>query len=560
MTQFLDVLLRGLLLVLVCVACGGVAWTVAVVRASPRTKPDGATRLALRATALAAALGAAAQIAVGLLVLVDLLRHAGSPPLAAYLDTGFARAVLTRAALGIFVAVLAARLAARPGRPATWIVLGTAAVAFVVAGAAVSHAASRVGDRTWLLALDAAHQLAVAVWVGGLAHLTLYAARAAREPDPRDVVVARRFSSLALGSVAVLVASGLALTIAYVGEPAAMVGTAYGVMILSKVALLLVILGVAAVNYRLVRQVAVTRISIISPLGSPPERGRFRSLKGSARRQEAAPLTLPCTAGRLARLVEVELGLAVTVLFAAASLTSLPPAVDVSVDRATPAEVAARFVPAPPRLTSPPVDELLRTADPLMAPVVRRLDVERAWSEYNHHWAGVFVLAMGVLAVFEGRGLRAGRHWPLLLLALAAFLFVRNDPRAWPLGPAGFWESMTLPDVLQHRAFVALVVAFGVFEWAVRTARLRPRPWAFVFPLVGAVGGGLLLTHSHAMFNLKEEFLTEITHAPLGILGAFMGWARWTELRLPEAGALPGWIWRLCFVAIGVLLLFYREA
>jgi putative copper resistance protein D len=542
MTQFLDVLLRGLLLVLVSVACGGVAWTVAVVRASPRTKPDGATRLALRATALAAALGAAAQIAVGLLVLVDLLRPAGSPPLAAYLDTGFARAVLTRAALGIFVAVLAARLAARPGRPATWIALGTAAVAFVVAGAAVSHAASRVGDRTWLLVLDAAHQLAVAVWVGGLAHLMLYAGRAAREPDPRDAVVARRFSSLALGSVGVLVASGLALTIAYVGEPAAMVGTAYGVMILSKVALLLVILGVAAVNYRLVRGVDVTRISIISPLGSPPERGS------------------PRTACRLARLVEVELGLAVTVLFAAASLTSLPPAVDVSADRATSAEVAARFVPAPPRLTSPPVDELLRTADPLMAPVVRRLDVERAWSEYNHHWAGVFVLAMGVLAVFERWGLPAGRHWPLLLLALAAFLFVRNDPRAWPLGPAGFWESMTLPDVLQHRAFVALVVAFGVFEWAVRTGRLRSRPWAFVFPLVGAVGGGLLLTHSHAMFNLKEEFLTEITHAPLGILGAFMGWARWTELRLPEAGALPGWIWRLCFVAIGVLLLFYREA
>jgi putative copper resistance protein D len=256
----------------------------------------------------------------------------------------------------------------------------------------------------------------------------------------------------------------------------------------------------------------------------------------------------------------VELGLGVTVLFAAASLTSLPPAVDVTADRATPAEVRARFAPASPRLTSPPVGELLRTADPLMAPAVRRLDVERAWSEYNHHWAGVFVLAMGCLAVLERLGLRAGRHWPLGLLGLAAFLFVRNDPRAWPLGPAGFWESMTLPDVLQHRAFVALVVVFGVFEWAVRTGRLRPRPWGLVFPLVGAVGGGLLLTHSHAMFNLKEEFLTEITHAPLGILGAFMGWARWAELRLPDAGAAPGWIWRVCFVAVGVLLLFYREA
>ena len=44
---------------------------------------------------------------------------------------------------------------------------------------------------------------------------------------------------------------------------------------------------------------------------------------------------------RLRRFVEVELGLGVTVLFAAASLTSLPPAVDVVADRATLAEVAA---------------------------------------------------------------------------------------------------------------------------------------------------------------------------------------------------------------------------
>jgi putative copper resistance protein D len=119
---------------------------------------------------------------------------------------------------------------------------------------------------------------------------------------------------------------------------------------------------------------------------------------------------------------------------------------------------------------------------------------------------------------------------------------------------------MTLPDVLQHRAFVALIIVFGIFEWAVRTGRLHPRPWSFVFPLLGAVGGGLLLTHSHAMFSLKDEFLTEVTHAPLGILGAFMSWARWTELRLPDSGAAPGWIWRLCLIAVGLLLLFYREA
>lgn len=525
MAQFIDVLLRGLLLALVSVAVGGVAWTLVILRAPARGKPDGATRLALRATALAAGLGAAAQVSVALLVLGDLARHAGSVPLGPYLETDFARASLARAILGVALAATAARLAIRPGSPTTWTALVVLAFAFVVSAATVSHAAARVADRLWLLPLDAAHQFAVGVWVGGLAHLTLYAVRARREPDTSDGVVMHRFSTLALFSVGVLVVTGIALTVAYVGEPGAMVGTAYGVMVLSKVSVLLAILGVATVSHRLARRAA----SVEEPR-------------------------------RLARLVEVELGLCVTVLFAAASLTSLPPAVDVRADRATVGEVASRFVPAAPRLTSPPIAQLLGTAEPLLAPSGRRLDVERAWSEYNHHWAGVFVLAMGLLAILERLGVRAARHWPLVFLALAAFLFVRNDPRAWPLGPAGFWESMTLPDVLQHRAFVVLIMAFGIFEWAVRTGRLRPRPWGLVFPLVGAVGGGLLLTHSHAMFNLKDEFLTEVTHAPLGILGAFMGWARWAELRSPAPGAAPGWIWRLCFIAVGSLLLFYREA
>ena len=63
----------------------------------------------------------------------------------------------------------------------------------------------------------------------------------------------------------------------------------------------------------------------------------------------------------------------------------------------------------------------------------------------------------------------------------------------------------------------------------------------------------------HGGFNLKQEFLSEVTHAPLGILGAFAGWGRWLEMRLPAAGRAPGWIWRGCFTAVGLILLFYRE-
>jgi putative copper resistance protein D len=573
MAGFLDVLLRGLILVLASLVLGGVVWSRLVLRATPGAAPAPATALALRVIAAAAGLTALAQSATLLVALVE-VRDSGAWPFAAFVQTTFALTALTRIALGLAIVLLALRLAGRAAPVAAWRGLAVAAFALVAASAVLSHAVARVEDRALLLLLDAAHQIAAAVWIGGLAHLTIYAALRARETRPRavgadvargagsgtsghagivvaspastgrdvgglvqevpgsdtsshhveDREVVRRFSNLAFGAVVVLIVAGVVLTWRYVGEWAGLVGTAYGVMVLSKAILLAVILALAALNFVAVRGAAAT---------------------GGA---------------RLLRFVEVELGLGITVLFAAASLTSLPPAVDVTTDRATVAEVAGRFRPAPPRLTSPSVDELIAKAEPLMAPVTRREPIERAWSEYNHHWAGFFVLTMGLLAALERLGVRAARHWPLVMLGLAGFLFLRNDPRAWPLGPAGFWESFLLPDVLQHRAFVVLIVAFAVFEWMVRTGRLDRRPWGYVFPLLCAVGGGLLLTHSHAMFNLKDEFLTEVTHAPLGILGAFAGWGRWLELRLPGAGRGPGWLWTLCLIAVGLILVVYREA
>jgi putative copper resistance protein D len=264
---------------------------------------------------------------------------------------------------------------------------------------------------------------------------------------------------------------------------------------------------------------------------------------------------------RLWWFTEAEVGFGLTLLLAAAALTALPPARDVHEDRATISEVAGRFVPRFPRLTTPGIDDLLASAAPLAESLAERKPEEYAWSEYNHHMAGLFVVAMGLLAWLERSG-RANwaRHWPLVFLGLAAFLFIRNDPRAWPLGPAGFWESMVFPDVLQHRMAVALISALAIFEWLVRTGRLRSPGWGYVFPLLSAGGGALLLTHSHAMWNLKVEFLTEITHTPLGILAVFIGWGRWLELRLPPPeNALPGRVWAGAMVLLGALLLFYRE-
>src|SRR5205807_626022 len=119
----------------------------------------------------------------------------------------------------------------------------------------------------------------------------------------------------------------------------------YGVMVLTKAVLLVAILALGFANFRLVR----------------------RAVAGAGET-------------RLARFVEVEAGLAITVLFAAASLTSLPPAADVTADRATLAEVAARFTAMPPRLASPAIGDLLAQTNPLAGGPEARLEIEREWS------------------------------------------------------------------------------------------------------------------------------------------------------------------------------------
>ena len=105
-----------------------------------------------------------------------------------------------------------------------------------------------------------------------------------------------------------------------------------------------------------------------------------------------------------------------------------------------------------------------------------------------------------------------------------------------------------------------LAIAFGVFEWRVRTGQFRSGRYALVFPLLCAVGSGLLVTHSHALSNLKTEFLAEALHAPLAVAGMVVAWARWLEIRLPPPDdRLPGRLWPAALALVGLLLIFYRE-
>jgi len=264
----------------------------------------------------------------------------------------------------------------------------------------------------------------------------------------------------------------------------------------------------------------------------------------------------------LRRFAEAEIGIGISVLFVAASLASQPPAIDQMLNRAdvaTIAEISDRVMPSWPRLISPSSDSLTK---PGMDPTAASEALDKAWSEFNHNWAGIFVCVIALLAMVERSGKASwARHWPLIFLVMAGVLVVRSDPESWPLGPIGFFEVMKDPEVFQHRAVILLLVPFGLFEWAVRTGRLK-KPWAAqCFPVLCAVGGLLLLAHSHTLTDVKQRFLIEISHLPMGAFGVLAGWARWLEIRSHgRIATVASWVWPLSFLMVGLLLLEYRES
>jgi copper resistance protein D len=99
---------------------------------------------------------------------------------------------------------------------------------------------------------DALHLLAASAWLGSLLPLAWVFMAAARSSDAEDAVAARaatlRFSTLGLASVGTLLLTGAVNTWFLAGTLPALVGTDYGQLLLTKVALFLAMVGVASIN------------------------------------------------------------------------------------------------------------------------------------------------------------------------------------------------------------------------------------------------------------------------------------------------------------------------
>jgi copper resistance protein D len=180
----------------------------------------------------------------------------------------------------------------RGGRAARTATIGLA-LAVALSTSLVGHAADQ-GDVSLAAAIDWVHVSAATAWIGGLFCLALLLPRAPARVDASLLALVRAFSMLAGWSLALVVASGAYNGWVEVSSPSALWTTAYGRILVAKVALVLAVAGVGATN-------------------------RYRVLPAIA----AAPAT--AVVARLARYVAYEAALGLAVLACTALLTGSSP-------------------------------------------------------------------------------------------------------------------------------------------------------------------------------------------------------------------------------------------
>lgn len=185
----------------------------------------------------------------------------------------------------------------------------------------------------------------------------------------------------------------------------------------------------------------------------------------------------------------------------------------------------------------------------------------KAYSEFNHHAAGVFVLLIGFSELNYALALTT-LAWTRLLLPTAmlgagGFLLVWSDHEAWPIGSLGFVQTFFGTDweIIQHKVYAVLLLAVGSIELLRRTGRLAPAWWRTPLPAVAILGGLMLFLHSHGAHPAAHKIA--IHHTIMGVLAITAGSCKLVS----EISARSRWglAWACLILLIGVQLLVYSE-
>ncbi|MFA5924284.1 MAG: CopD family protein [Methylococcaceae bacterium] len=546
--DFLDSLIGGFDLICYSLTIGGLFWGLFVLR--PWNNQDGYNDVLLQKTITLIYKGgfllAAAQLFKIILKIWLMTSVLERWPFPEFADTTQFMGGIVRTILTVFLAGYCYQyLSKNPFSRAHWTTAVVVALPMIISGAWLVHAAGRFENQLILMSLTVIHQLAAAAWIGGIFQLVnLWLLRQSKQVTA-DLwpLMLRRFSKFGIASVAMILISGLPIALQYIDSWNGLIGTGYGNLLMVKITLLAIALGFAWLNKSAVLEYGIS--------------GNHYALNN-----------------RVPYYIEAETFVLITLLFTAASLASQPPAIDIPTLTASWQEVINTFSPQIPQTSSPSHTALI-AGEPGRVAIIDQVPSIAAteWSNYNHNIAGIFLTVMSFFAMLSyikhlpsafsvfDKYLPLTRYWPLGFVGLGIFLFFRSDAETWPLGPIGFWEStFNNGEVLQHRIATLLVFVLGIIELSARMTKNPDSKLPFVFPLLAAFGGLMLLTHSHVGFQAKSAFLIQVGHTTMGIFSLILACGRWLELKLDRPGKeIAGFISVAALFQIGIILMFYRE-
>ena len=190
-----------------------------------------------------------------------------------------------------------------------------------------------------------------------------------------------------------------------------------------------------------------------------------------------------------------------------------------------------------------------------------------AYSEANHHIAGLMVILMGLAELSHVLRLST-LQWarfllPSALLSAGLFLMVWSDHDAWPIGSLSFADTFGGADheILQHKIYGILALTVGSVELFRRLGRIGHKAWASPLPLMAIVGGLMLFGHSHGFHPSAQKIAMH--HAIMGTMAVTAGSSKllsaWLGGKEASTSTRSEWLWVALILLIGMQLLLYTE-
>jgi putative copper resistance protein D len=239
-------------------------------------------------------------------------------------QTDFGNDWLVRLIVAGGLAIVLTPLLSRHRAPPDWLkAIATALAAIFVGSLAWSgHGAEGLGVEAIVHPIaDVLHLVAAAAWLGALLPLALLLHAAGDAPDSLGIarIATLRFSTLGIVSVATLLATGLINSWYLVGGIDALTGTAYGRLLIIKVALFFAMVAIAAFN----RLILTSRIM-----------------------RDAVPAAAPRAMRQLSRNAAIEASLGAVIIGIVGVLGTLPPASHAHhhVEQAIPADASFQHI------------------------------------------------------------------------------------------------------------------------------------------------------------------------------------------------------------------------